>query len=286
MHTWLFYSLLSVAALAGAEMSQKISLTQKVNISAITNNFFVWILQGIIGLALAFLLGQYSLSIPLPMAWKLALISCIYFAGGTAFYTSYKGNSPSISIIFGTISVVFSSLLGTLFLQDHYSVRLVIGIVMILSAIIFLNYNRQEKLNKYNLYAILGGTFFGAAFTLDKSMSTTISPFMYLGLMCLGVATVSVITSLKLIKNETGKMHRKNFVPIIMSALFGSTFNLFTFFAYRHGANVGVADAINNSAVFLVIFLEIAILKDHSQLGKKVAAAAIATAGVILIGLS
>ncbi len=264
-------------------MSQKISLTQKVDISAITNNFFVWTLQGTIGLILALLLGQFSLDLPVNMLIKLAIISFVYFAGGTLFYTSYKGNSPSISLIFGTISVVISSILGKIFLQDSYSGSMVIGVAMILSAIIFLNYNRQEKLSKFNLYAILGGLCFGVAFTLDKSMATTISPFMYLGLMCLGVAIVSIVTSLKLIRQDVSKMSAGNFIPMISSSIFGSSFNLFTFFAYRSGANVGVADAINNTTVFLVIMLEIILLKDRTNLLKKVLAASVAVLGIILL---
>ncbi len=284
MQLWLIYSLLSVLVLAGSEISQKISLTQKVNISAITNNFYVWTLQGSIGLILAIVLGQFTLNIPPLMLVKLLLISFVYFAGGTSFYSSYKGNSPSISIIFGTISVVISSTLGTLILHDKYSLLMIVGVVLILSAIIFLNFNRKEKLNKYNLYAILGGLCFGVAFTLDKSMVTTISPFMYLGLMCLGVAVVSVITSFRLIKRESLALKGKNYFPMISSSIFGSSFNLFTFFAYRNGANVGIADAINNSTVFLVILLEIILLKDHSNLFKKILAATIATLGIVLIG--
>ncbi|TXH00220.1 MAG: hypothetical protein E6P95_04055 [Candidatus Moraniibacteriota bacterium] len=284
METWLIYSLLSVASLAGSEMSQKISLTQKVDISAITNNFFVWSMQGLIGLLLAFSLGHFSLDLPIGMVWKLISISIVYFAGGTFFYTSYKGNSPSISLIFGTISVLISSILGVIFLNDLYSYKMVVGIVLILAAIIFLNYNNRERISKYNLYAVAGGLCFGIAFTLDKSMSTTISPFMYLGLMCLGVALVSVGTSFKLIRSDVGKMSPKNFLPMVSSSFFGSLFNLFTFFAYRNGANVGLVDAINNTTVFLVIILEIVLLRDRSNIYKKILAATVATLGVILIG--
>lgn len=286
MQIWLIYSLLSVLALAGSEISQKISLTQKVNISAVTNNFFVWTFQGFIGLLLAFTFGQFSLMIPTQLLFKLFIIGVVYFAGGTFFYTSYKGNSPSISIVLGTISIVISSLLGTLLLHDKYTLLTVVGIALILSAIFFLNINKKEKLSKHNLYAILGGMCFGVAFTLDKSMVTTISPFMYLGLMCWSVAVVSVVTSFKLIKQEFGMLVGKNFLPMLSSSIFGSSFNLFTFFAYRNGANVGVADAINNTAVFFVIALEIILLKDRSNIFKKLIAASIATLGVIFIGLN
>lgn len=286
MSLWLIFSLLSVVALAGSEISQKVSLTQKVDISAITNNFYVWTLQGIIGFILAILTGQFNIDISSLNPWKLLIISVVYFAGGTFFYTSYKGNSPSLSLILGTVSVVISSILGNLFLNDGYNTLSIFGIVLILSAILILNFNRSEKFSKYNLFAILGGICFGIAFTLDKSFVTEISPFMYLGFLCISIAIVSAVTSFKLIIRETSRLKFNNFIPMISSASFGSSFNLFTFFAYRNGANVGVADAINNTTVFFVILVEIFILKDRSHLLRKIGSAAIATTGVILIGIS
>jgi len=58
---WYFFAILSVFALAGAEFSQKIALSHKANISAVTNNFFVWIFQGIGGIIIA-VLGVFLLS--------------------------------------------------------------------------------------------------------------------------------------------------------------------------------------------------------------------------------
>ncbi len=286
METWFIFALLSIAVLAGSEISQKISLSQDVNISAITNNFYVWTMQGLVGIVLALILGQFAVTFTPLLILKLIAVGIVYFLGGTFFYTSYKGNSPSISIVLGTISVVISNILGNIFLNDPLSTTKIIGVAFILSAIFFLNFNKSEKFNKYNLYAILGGICFGVAFTLDKSFVINISPFMYLGLMCLTVALVSLITSIKLIVRETKTLVAKNFIPMISSATFGSAFNLFTFFAYKNGANVGIADAMNNSSIFLVIGLEILLLKDKTNLTRKLLAASVALIGIVLIGIS
>jgi len=126
----------------------------------------------------------------------------------------------------------------------------------------------------------------GWHYTIDKSIVIEMSPFMYLGLMCLGVAIVSIIVSYKLIAKDTKKMTAKNYRPIFASAFFYSAFNLFTFFAYVNNANVGIADGINNTTIFLVILLEIFLLKDRNILLKKLLCAMVATFGVILIGIS
>lgn len=286
MELWFIFSLLSILALSGAEISQKLSISGKANISAITNNFVVWTLQGIVGLTLAVMLGQFSFSLNHLSIYKLLIIGVVYFIGGTLFYSSYKGNSPSISIIFGTISVVMSSILGSVFLGDSFNYVHVIGILLILSAIYFLNYDNKQRINQYNLLAIGGGICYGIAYTIDKSFVISLSPFLYLGLMCLTVAIVSLIVSWTRISSELKELKLNSYKPMLSSATFGSTFNLLTFFAYRNGANVGVTDAMNNSTVFLVILIEIFLLKDKTNLLKKFVSACIAVTGVVLLGLA
>jgi len=285
MQSWFIFSLFSIFVLAGAEISQKVSLSQKVNVSAITNNFYIWTLQGTVGIILAILLGQFSLALDTSSIIKLVLIGFIYFAGGTLYYTSYKGSSASISLILMSISVVISSTLGTILLGDVFTAGKIVGIILILLAIVFLNLNSKEKINRYNVFAMLGGVCFGVAFTIDKSFVSTLSPFMYLGLLCLTVALVSLILKLKLIIKETKTLAKKNFIPMIFASSFGSAFNLFTFFAYKNGANVGVADAMNNSSVFLVILAEVLFLKDRTNLKRKIISATMAILGIILIGV-
>jgi len=279
------FCLISVILLAGSEISQKISLTSKINLSAITNNFYVWGLQGIMGILLALVTGQFSLSLSNTSIIKLILVSLVYFIGGTLFYTSYKGNSTSISEILGTLSVVASSFLGVLFLKESWNIYKILGVLLIMTAILILNFNNKERFNKYNLLAMAGGACWGIAYTLDKSLVTNISPFMYLGLMCLGVAFASILFGAKSIIKESKRIKVPDFYHLLTAASFGSAFNLFTFFAYRSGANVGIADAINNTSIFFIILFEIILLKDKTHLPRKIIAGLIAVSGVIMIGL-
>lgn len=97
------------------------------------------------------------------------------------------------------------------------------------------------------------------------------------------VASVSLLTRVKLIINETQELKLQNFYPMFSSATFGTLFNLFTFLAYSKGGSVGVVDAINNSTVFFVIILELIILKDQSNLVKKIICSIIATTGILIL---
>jgi drug/metabolite transporter (DMT)-like permease len=281
MPLWFVFGLLSIGAMAGSEISQKISMTNKKDISAITNNFFVWTLQGTLGVILAFILGRFSIPIDGAIYLKLVLIGILYFIGGTFFYTSYKANSASLSIILGTVSVLASTTLGILLLGEGANLVKFFGIISILFAIFIVNYTKGATLSKYNYYALIGGIAWGVAFTVDKSfIMSSIYPMMYVGLMGLSVAFVSFLIGHRTIIKEAKGLAIKDFYPMVSSSIFGVLFNAFTLFAYFYGGDVGKLDAMNNSMVFIVILFEILVFKDSKDLKKKILAAIIAFIGI------
>jgi len=283
--SWYLWALLSVIVLAGSEFSQKISMTQKVNISAITNNFFVWLLQGSSGLILTVFFGNFNLTFSAVDWLRLLLVAIIYFLGGHFYYTSFKSNSPSISIILGSISIVISTLLGIIFFKESTVYTKFIGIFLILVSVIWVNFKKQ-KFDKYNLFALLGGVCYGFTFTLDKSFAVNIDPLFYVVLMCFSVGLISFILKAKHIYSDLVRMKISDFYPILSTSFFGTLFNAFTFMSYSKGGNVGVVDALNNSNIFLVILLEVSFLKDRSNLTKKLIASTVVILGVILLSLT
>lgn len=210
--TWFLFALLSVFALAGAELSQKISLIHKANIGAITNNFFVWVMQGLGAIVIALIFHQFRVNAH-EIPWvRLLLIGIVYFAGGTFYYTSYKANSPSISIILGSISIVISTSLGILFFHESTVWLKFLGIALILSSIVFVNSKKKFSLDKYNIYALMGGVCFGVAYTIDKSFVLQIPASIYLFLMCFSVAAVSFVAKFRLIIKEAKGMNHENYL--------------------------------------------------------------------------
>jgi len=281
MPLWFILVLISVFSVAVAEISQKVSMTRKLNISSVTNNFYVWSMMSLAGLFLSLLSGNLTfITKPLDII-RLLILGVVYFFGGTLYYTSYKGNSPSISQILASISVIVSTVLGILLFDEGLSTIKFAGILLILISIVFLNINNNEKFNKYNLLALLGGICYGLAYTIDKSFALNLHPFSYLIWMSLSVAIVSFISKPKLIILESKKMSANDFIPITVSFAFFTIFDVSNFFAYKNGASVGVVDAMNSVAIFLVILAEIVILKDKTNIKKKLLCAIIALSGVI-----
>jgi len=286
MPLWLIFVLISVVVMAASEISQKITMTAPENISSETSNFFVWLLQALLGTVVFFLFSNHNTDFSISLIPRLLLVGSVYFWAGTLYYSSYKGSSAGLSTILGTVSMIMSTTLGIIFLHESINILKVLGIFLVFGAIIIARFTRNLHFDKYNLLAMSGGALWGVAFTIDKSFATTINPLFYLSLFCLITGLSGLIYRSKVILSEIKIISKKSYKSIFWTAAFGTAFNAFTFLSYSHGGEVGRVDAINNTMVFLVIILEFLILKEKQNIFRKLIAAAIAIVGVTILALA
>jgi len=282
MNLWFFFTVLSVVAMAGGEISQKLSLNRKLNIHPITNNFYVWLFMGIFGISVSLILNSFTFVSNFLEFLKLLILGFTYFLGSTFYYTSYKGNSPSISMILASFSVIISTTLGVVFLQESIFLNKILGIVLILISLILINLNVKEKFEKYNIFALLGGFFYGIAYTIDKSFVLNINPATYIGLIGFLISIISITVRPNLILKESKNMRFNDFKPIFLAFVFFFSYFLFTFYAYIYGGSVGVVDSMNGIAFFIVLAFEVFVLKDKSNLFKKIFCSFIAFLGLVI----
>ena len=158
MQTWLILTLSSIIILAIAEIAQKIALTRTDDISAEANNFVVWMVQGILALLYVIVFKvAWPESFSLLEILKIIALGILYFWAGTLYYSSYKEGSVSVSTVLGSLSIVMSTTLGIIFFQESFSLMKILGSLLIITSIIYLNYTKNEKLKKANLLALGGG---------------------------------------------------------------------------------------------------------------------------------
>jgi drug/metabolite transporter (DMT)-like permease len=283
---WVAYTLIAILFVAAADINQKISLTSKSNISSITNNFYCWGLIGLFALVLTLVLKLPFPVFTFSFLAKLLLLSIVYFFGGTLFYASFKSNSVSISSILGTISSVITTFLGIIFFSESTSPLKFFGSIIILTSIIFINFSKGARLDKYNILALLGGVCYGVAYTIDKSFVLNLNPIVYQSIISLSVAIFSLIVRPKLIISESKSISRLTARSIVMAASFFFFYQFFLFSAYKNGGEVGRIDVFNNSSIFVIFLLEFLILKDKSNLKKKIIASSLAVFGATLLTIA
>lgn len=283
MPLWLIYALASVIVLAGAEISQKISLTSSDDISSETNNFFVWLFQAVISFVIFLIFSHHDFYFPIALLPKLLLLGVIYFWGGTFYYGSFKGSSAGMSSILATISVVVSTILGVIFFHESTSLLKILGVALILLSIFIVKYSRQLHFDKYNWLAISGGLLYGIAYNIDKSFAVSINPQLYLPLFCLVTGLTTLVFRRRVVFKEIPKISPKTYKTFLVSSIFGVAFNTFTLLSYSHSGEVGRIDAINNFAIILVIILEMLILKNRQNVFQKIIAAIVGIIGLTLL---
>jgi drug/metabolite transporter (DMT)-like permease len=286
MITWLTLTIVGLFCVALADISQKMSLKGESPLSSITNNFIVWNILGVISLIYFLFLGQSFPVLSPSFFIKLIPLATAYFLGGTFYYQSFKGNSVSLSAVLATVSCLITTFLGILFFNESTTLLKFIGSFIVLCAIVIVNYQKKLHFEKYNIYALLGGLFYGVAYTADKYFIISSSPDFYQIVLCFSVGMASFVFRPRQIIRELGKFE-KYLIPSIASAtIFFFLYQKFLFWAISIGGEVGRIDVLNNTTIFIIIFLEVIFLKERSNLKKKIIAALIAFVGATLLALA
>ena len=176
-----------------------------------------------------------------------------------------------------------STTLGIIFFNESTSIAKFVGILLVLAAIISLNY-KNAILEKNHFFGIAAGLLFGIVYTLDKGIVFHVNPLIYIMWTFVLISFWAFLLKPKEIISAVNIKKITNFKFILISAFFYFIFNIATFNPYVFGGEVGKIDAINNSQVFLIILFEFFILKHRQSIGRKLITAVIAYSGIVLLG--
>lgn len=284
--SWLVLTILGMFAVATADVSQKITLKGQSPLSSITNNFLVWNGIGILALSYFLLSRQTYPVLTSTFYYQFAPMTVLYFLGGTFYYQSFKSKSVSISAVLATISSVITTFLGILLYGESTNPLKFVGSAFIIGAIFMVNFHKNSHFDKYNLYALLGGIFYGFAYALDKHFVLNSSPDFYQIVLCFAVGMASLVFSPTRIIQELKNFHRGLLISILSSTFFFFLYQKFYFLAYTRGGEVGRIDVLNNTTIFIVILLEYFLLKDRSNMRQKFLSAVVAVIGATLLSIA
>ncbi len=285
--TWFFLSLISVIAISGADLLQQHLLQIKDPLNERASTVLVLLVQSFLSLPLIFLLGLHTELVKLldlQLFLKFLLVAVIGSSGVLLYFRSLKVKNISLSVILAMFSVVVSTTLGIVFFQESTGFLKFFGILLIMSAVILVQW-KNNLLERNHFFALIAGVSFGVSYTLDKSIVTQINPLLYILVGFFFSSLASFLSGPFKVIDSIKSKPLKSFYPIVISSLGYFLFNLFTYLSYLYGGEVGRVDAINNTSVFLIILFEFFVLKETSSLGKKIITALIAFIGVALLGV-
>ncbi len=285
---WLTLSILSVLALAAAELTQQHLLNLEDPFDPRTSSVLTFLFQSFLTVPFIFILGiekQIFSIFNLAIFPRVLLVTFISSIAIVFYLKSFKVKNISISSIFISFSVIVATFLGIIFFSESISYLKFLGIALILFAIIIANY-KNIILEKNHFYGLVAGLIFGVCYTLDKSIVTHVHPLVYIFWAFFMVAVWGFLVGSKSVVKALRNKKLKAYAPIVVSGTGYFLYNFMTFTAYRFGGEVGRVDAINNSHIFLIILFEFFILKNTKGTAKKLFSAALAIAGIFILGIA
>lgn len=283
---WFYLSLVSIIALATAELAQQHILHTKNKFDERTSGTLTFLIQAIFTAPLLYILGFGDNVIKIfdPDIFKYVITANIIASVAMVFYLrSFKVSNISFSSILISFSVVVSTTIGIIFFGESTNMIKFFGILLILISIVGINY-KNLLIEPNHKWGLLAGALFGLTYSFDKLIVNKIEPLVYIFWGFIFVSVFGFLQAPKKVILNIKESKITDYLPIFVSGLGYFIYNLCTFYAYSSGGEVGRIDAINNTQVFLIILVEYFVFNSKNGVMRKMLFASLAFLGVFVLG--
>jgi drug/metabolite transporter (DMT)-like permease len=277
---WFIFAGINVVASAVSALFQRLAMKKDDSDPVIASILFQFLLT-FFGAIFALLTGFRLPSLTL---LPYFFLSGVLYAGGTvALFKSIKRIEASEMSVLAGSGVLFTILISFLFIHERLTSVQFVGALLILCAVVLINYNRKTfRLNTGAWLAILGAACYGTAVVADTYI---IKRYDAVSFLPLASFTPGLIISLwyarKIPATIRSLRHidRNLLIYSFLYAIQGVTFYL----ALQYGALVSQMSTISRASIILTVLLAMIFLKEKEKVILKVLSAILVTAGVLLI---
>jgi len=279
MH-WLIFGALNVTGFSVAAIFQRMAMKKDDSDPVTSTIIFQFLLCFTSAIVAAFI----GFHLPPSNVWLAIVFTGMLYAYGTlSFFRAIKTIEASEMSILGSFGTLITVILSYFFLQERLNVTQLAGILLILSAVIIINYNRNKlRLTTGTWYALLGASCYGTAVIFDTYIVKFYDAVSFLpfGSFVIGIILLlSFPRSIGKLAHDVRKIDRN---LLIYSVLY--TFAALMFYLpLQFGTYVSQLSAVGRVSIILTIILAAIFLKERSHVGKKILGAILTTIGIFLI---
>lgn len=284
-----FWILLSTLGSACGDFLSKFLFDKYPNLSVAGSMTYGWLFEIVC-------LGVYIL-----MVWEdfviwnqsiffiqlLVGLLIVRFIANKLYYEGVKRLDVSFVAILFTSSTLISVLGWILFHAESVTLIKFLGIWLIMWSIIAINYidiHRQSSARKYILFVLASACIYGIVANVEKVVGLDFDPFVFRFWYSLFSVLLFLILYPKDLKEDLKYAKEGIFWGInILTSIAFSLRNIATLLAFKYGAEAWKVDAINNSAIFIIILLEILILKNREHIWLKIGLSAVTFIAMLLL---
>lgn len=279
--TWFIFALMSIVAIAVANIYQKLAMREEESDPLAAAIFFQFVLAAITGI-FAWLYGFHWP--PFSQFPLYFLISAAFYAAGTLFiFKAIKEIEASEMSILTAFSAIVTIVGAVIFLGESFSMREGIGTALILLAIILVQKKAGLSGRRGMWLALIGESFYAIALVSDTHILRTYDAVSYTPVMSLLPGIILLVLNpqvVKKFKQYTKISYIKN---LSLYSLFYGVQAVCYYVALNKGANASQMAPLYRAEIILTVLLAVIFLREKENLPIKILSAAIAAAGVILI---
>lgn len=216
---------------------------------------------------------------------NILLMTVLYSSANVAIFTSLQLVEASEFTVLFVTRAFWTIFAAVLFLGEKFSFIEFIGTCLVLAGVIFVSVKKSKfTLNRGTLFALLGAILMGFAFTNDAFLVRHFDVISYeaVAFILPGIALSLVFP--KSLKKMKPLLKVDTLMKISFLALVYGLSAVTVFLAYQVGHNAAQLGALNQLATVMTVLLAIIVLKETSDLWKKVLGSLLAFIGAILIG--
>lgn len=283
---WLFLTAFAVLSRAIYGIATKI-FSSTAQVSAVSQSFILTAVSSVLALAISPAVGGISFQ-NLQTVWisTIAMVLSQVLGNVTYFKGIEKLEASITQIAFSSI-VIWGTLLSSLFLGSHFTFLQIGGIILLLGAILLIQYKKGKfKLSTSMLYVFVSAGFFAIFQVTSAQLSHTVTAGTYLLLANLGTVVFLGVVYLKKVYTDIVLLF-KNLKNVTYASFFASStsllYFLFSYFAYQVAPDRGVVVLLLTTQVIVSVILGIIFLKERDRMLQKIIAGMVAVVASILI---
>jgi transporter family protein len=279
--TWFIFALISIFAIAIANIYQKLAMREIESDPLAAGIFFQFLLALITGI-FAFFYGFHAPPFS-QFPWYF-LNSAVFYAAGTFFiFKAIKEIEASELAILTAFSAIITIVGGIIFLGEPFSLQQALGTILILIAIIIVQRKTGLSGRRGMWLAIIGESFYAVAVVSDTHILKTYDAVSYTPVMSLLPGIILLLFNPRVVtklKNYVNVAYVKN---LSLYSFFYGIQAICYYVALNMGANASQMAPLFRTQIILTVILAVIFLREKEKIPLKILGAVIAAVGVILL---
>lgn len=191
--------------------------------------------------------------------------------------------ASEFSIVFAS-RVLWTIVAAMIFLREPFSIKQLVGTFFIIASVLLVLWQKHKiQINKGTIFALIGSFLFGIGLVNDSFIVRNVDVPSYFTVAFLTSGILLWMIFPKATKDILSIFKEKTFFVILLLSFFTATTALTYFWAYQIGRNAAQLASLNQISTILTVLLAAVLLKEKSNVLKKILAAIASFIGVVLV---